>query len=267
MDAAAFVQENKRWLIGVATGGIVYLIASAVIASVYSADASLVETRKLIRQAGTNPLHDGKALNAAREEAERLQAERQRLQTELAFVPTAKYQLEGKGAADEYLFSVGRELKQSILNAANERDVQVGDKDVDWQVPTGVDEIRGVLFGLELIDELTQRLFAAHDAVRSADPDAIALRALSVKVDPRRAQRSTGRGRATGEVDLADLLTQEHVTFQFQADEATCARLLESCRQPGRTLVIETWLMQQPPRLGEPCSVKGSLQGIAWKEQ
>ena len=267
MDVGAFVQENKRWLIGVAVGGIVYLVASAVIASVYDADSSLVEARKLVRQAGNTPLYDGKALNAAREETDRLQAERQRLQAELAFVPTAKYRLEGKGAADEYLFQVGRALKQSILNAANERDVLVEDKGIAWDVPTGVDEIRGVLFGLELLDELTQRLFAAHDAVRAGNPDAMALRAIpSLKVDPRRNQRSLAR-RGSGEVDLADLLTQERVSFQFQADEATCALFLEACRKPGRTLVLETWQMQQPPRLGEPCSVKGTVQGIAWKEQ
>ncbi|MBL8727728.1 MAG: hypothetical protein JNM25_04805 [Planctomycetes bacterium] len=268
MDIGAFVQENKRWLVGVAIGGIVYLVASAVIASVYSADSSLLEARKLVRQAGTTPLYDGAALNAAREEADQLQAERRRLQAELAFVPTAKYQLDGKGAADEYLFQVGRALKQSILNAANERDVQVADKDVGWDVPTGVDEIRGVLFGLELLDETTQRLFAAHDAVRAADPDAIALRAVpSLKVDPRRGQRSLSRGTRPGDVDLRDLLVQERVSFQFQADEATCARFLESCRKPGRALVIETWQLQQPPRLGEPCTVKGTLQGIAFKEQ
>ncbi len=268
MDVGSFVQENKRWLIGVALGGVVYLIASAVIASVYNADGSRLNARQLVRSAGTTPLYDGAALNAAREEGDKLLAEKRRLQAELAFLPTAKYQLDGKGAADEYLFQVGRALKQSILNAANERDVQLADKDVGWDVPTGVDEIRGVLFGLELLDEMTQRLFAAHDAVRAGNLEALALRAVtSLKVEPRRGQRSLSRGTRPGDVDLRDLVVQERVSFQFQADAATCARFLESCRQPGRALVIESWQLQQPPRLGEPCTVKGTLQGIAFKEQ
>jgi hypothetical protein len=267
LDVGAFVQENKRWLIGVALGGVVYLIGSAVIASLYGADAARATARQLVRSAGGTPLYDGQALAAARDEAEALRAERERLQAELAFVPTAKYRLEGRGAADEYLFQVGRALKQSILTAANERDVQVADKDVAWDVPTGVDEIRGVLLGLELLDEMTQRLFAAHDAVRAAHPEAIALRALtSIRVEPRRAARSSARAARPGEVDLRDRLVQERLAFQFQADEATCARFLESCRQPGRTLVVEAWQLQQPARRGEPCTVKGTLQGIVFRD-
>jgi hypothetical protein len=267
MDIGAFVQENKRWLVGAALGGVVFLVASGVIASIYDADGVRIASRNLLRSAGTTPLYDGAALTAAREEGDLLQAEKQRLQAELAFVPTTKYQLDGKGAADEYLFQVGRALKQSILNAANERDVQVVDKDVAWDLPSGVDEIRGVLFGLELLDELSQRLFAAHDAVRKGDPEALALRALtSLKVEPRRGQRGLSRAGRPGDVDLRDLLVQERVSFQFQADESTCARFLEACRKPGRTLVIEAWQMQQPPRRGEPCSVKGTVQGIAFKE-
>jgi hypothetical protein len=87
MDLAAFAQENKRWLVGVAIGGIVYLVASAVIASVYSADGPLVEARKLVRQAGTTPLYDGAALNAARDEADLLKAERQRSTSSTARAP------------------------------------------------------------------------------------------------------------------------------------------------------------------------------------
>ena len=35
---------------------------------------------------------------------------------------------------------------------------------------------------------------------------------------------------------------------------------------PGRTLTIETVTVTQPQRLGDPVQVKGSLQGIAFKE-
>ena len=265
MDVGSFVQENKRWLLGATIGGVVYLIASAVIASIYNPDAVRVSINKA---GGVNtPLYDNNALAAARQEAEQLAAERQRLQTELAFVQSPKYQLADKGAPDEYLFQIGRAMKQSVLTVANERYVQVAEKDVWWDVPNSVDEIRGVLFGLELMDETSKRLFAAHDAVRAANPEAMGLRAIqALKLDARRAQRPTHAAR-TGEVDVHDLFVQEQVAFQFQSDEPTFMGFFESCRQPGRTLVIQSWQVLRPPRAGEPCTVKGTLQGITFKER
>lgn len=266
MDVAAFVQENKRWLVGTGLGAVAWLIGSAIVGSIYDAEGSRREHVNLLRQAGNTPLYDGAALSAAQAESEALAAETQRLQQELAFVRSPKYELAGHGPADQYLFQVGRTLKQGVLQSANERDVQIVDKDVAWDIPAGVDEIRGVLFGLELLDEFAQRLFAAHDAVRAAEPDALAVRAIqALKVEPRRSQRASGRALRPGEVDLRDLVEQERIQVQFQADEATCARMLEACRLPGRTLVVESWQLQQPTRLGEPCTVKATLQGISFK--
>lgn len=266
MDAGAFVQENKRWLLGVAVGGLVWLVGSAVIGSICDAESARTAGRSLVKNAGSVEMYDGKALSAAREEGEKLAAERQRLQAELAFTPTAKYQLSGQGAPDEYLFQTGRTLKQGILDAANDRDVVVAEKDLSWDAPTNVDEIRGVLFGLDLIDEFTKRLFAAHDAVRAAHPEAAGLRALSMcKVESRRGARNTKMAPRPGEVDVRDLVVQERVVFQFQSDEETCTRFVESCRQPGRTLVLDSFQLLAPARTGEPCSVKGALLGIAFK--
>jgi hypothetical protein len=267
MDVGAFVQENKRWLVGVGVGALVYLIGSVVIGSIFDPGAAQSQAAGLLRSSKGAEVYGRGSLDAARAEAEQLAAERQRLQQELAFTPGSKYQLAGKGAPDEYLFQVGRSLKQAVLNAANERDVQLADKDVGWPVPTGVDDIRGVLFGLELLDEAQQRLFAAHDAVRQKNPEAIGLRAiLQLKLDERRNQRTGRTSTRPGEVDLRDLVVQERLAFQFHADAATWAAFVEACRQPGRTLAIETFQMQAPTRVGDPCVVKGTLQGIAFKE-
>lgn len=266
MDAGAFVQENKRWLLGVAVGGLVWLVGSAVIGSIYDPDSARTAGRSLVKTAGSTEMYDRGALTAAREEGEKLAAERQRLQNELAFTPAAKYQLSGQGAPDEYLFQTGRTLKQGILDAANDRDVAVVDKDLSWDAPTNVDEIRGVLFGLELIDEFTRRLFAAHDAVRSAHPEAGGLRALTMcKVESRRGARTAKGTPRPGEVDVRDLVVQERIVFQFQGDEETCTRFVESCRQQGKTLVLDSFQLVAPARPGEPCSVKGALLGIAFK--
>lgn len=266
MDVGAFVQENKRWLIGAAVGLVVWLIARAILGSIYNVDAATSAQVGLRRSIQGAAVYNRDALNLAREEQEQLASERQRLQEGLAFAPTARFLLAGNGDANQYLFQVGREVKQQILGAADERDVLVGDKELAWPVPTGVDEIRGVLFGLELLDETAKRLFAAHDARRATHPDAIGLRAIALlKVEERRAQRSSGT-RRRGEVDLSDVVVQERVQFQLEGDEATFAAFLEACRVPGRTLAIESWQLQQGARRGDPCTLKGTLLGIAWKQ-
>lgn len=267
MDVGAFVQENKRWLSGIAVGCVVYLIANIVIGSIYDKDGEDAAGAGLLKSARGLEAYTQSALSAAREEAELLQKERDRLQQELAFVPQDKYLLAGKGSPEEYLFQVGRTLKTTILNAANERDVQIVDKEVGWPSVSGVDEIRGVLFGLELLDEAQQRLFAAHDQVRAADPDAMGLRAIGQwKTDDRRNQRSQARSSRPGEVDLRDHVVQERIVFQFQSDAAVLTAFFEACRKPGRTLTLENVTIQQGQRAGDPVTVKGSLQGIAFKE-
>jgi hypothetical protein len=266
MDAGAFVQENKRWLLGVGIGGIVWLIASAVLDSVYS--ASTPSASKLGAPAGGTGLFDRDALAAARTEGELLTSERQRLQQELGFTQSSKYQLAATGqSSDVYLFQVGRDLRQNTLAAASARDVQMAAESMVWDLPSGIDDIRATLFGLELIDEFQQRLFQAHDATRARAEEAVGLRAVSsLKLESRRNQQRVRTVKA-GEVDPRDYLSEERVSFQFQADEATAALVLESCRKPGRTLVIETWQVLKPSRPGEVCTIKGTLLGIAWKEK
>lgn len=266
MDLGAFVQENRRWLIGCGVGGLLYLVGHIVIGSIYDLNGARASLANLGRLSGKDEYYLKPALEAAQAEAEQLQQEHQRLQQELAFVPTAKFQLEGHPDSQEYLFQVGRSVKKALLEAAGERDVQVVEKDVGWPPVTGVDEIRGVLFGLELLEETGKRLFAAHDAVRARDPEAMGLRAIvSLKTDDRRAQKNQMRSSRPGEVDLHDLVVQERVSFQFQCDAATATAFFEACRKPGRTLAVETVQMLQPQRPGDPVVVKGTLQGIAFK--
>lgn len=262
MDVGAFVQENKRWLLGAAIGGVVWWIGSSVIASVY--DVRVPSAKALGAPAEA---YDATALATAREEQERLGGERDRLTAELRFVQRDRYVLDGKGRPDEYQFQIGRELRTAIATAANRRDVQVVDAALSWDVPTAFDDIRSTLFGLEILDEVQQRLFAAHDRTRAADENATGLRAIqSLKLENRRNQRNTLRATRPGEVDVRDVLRQEQVAFTFQADEPTLLAFLESCRQRDRTLVVESWSVARPQKPGEPCTVKGSVQGIAWKE-
>ncbi|MCU0865188.1 MAG: hypothetical protein MUC36_15485 [Planctomycetes bacterium] len=262
MDLGAFVQENKRWLVGVGIGGLCWLIGSAIVQAIY--DPGSAASAKSLKAPAE--VYDQAALSAATTEAEQLAAERARLQRELAFVQGDKFLPAGKGALDEYLLQIGRAMKRTIASAANEREVQFADANVAWDAANGPDEIRATLFGLELLDEVQKRLFAAHDQVRSKAPEARGLRALlALKLDTRRNRGGNLRTAKPGEVDLRDLVMQEHVTFQFQADEPVLLAFLESLRVPDRTLVLDSWQVVRPTRVGEPCTVKGMLHGLAFK--
>lgn len=263
MDLGSFVQENRRWLIGCAVGVVVWLIAGAVV------DAMVKPNWSTPPKVGALPgkIYGKEALTAATAEHDALAAQRTSLQQELTFVLDKKFELDGKGAHDMAAYQAGLSLKQGIVAAASERMVQCNEAGITWEIPTTPDDTRGMLFGLAVLEQLTQRLFAAHDAVRQATPEALGLRAITaLKLDARRGQRGAVRPVRPGEIDLRQLLQQEQVSFTVQADEATLLRWLESFRQPGATLVVDSWQIQQPTRRGEPCTAKGTVLGIQCKQ-
>ncbi len=269
MDAAAFWQENKRWVIGALLGVMVYFLAKSIVGSLWNPAGPRGEARGVATQARGQEFYDATARTAAQQESEVLRAELQRLEAELAFEPDARYQLGGKGmTADDYLTQQGRALKQQLVQRANRLDVQLLDKDLTWPSSGVADEIRGVLFGLNLIEVAADRLFAAHDQVRKQNPEAMGLRAInSFRMEDRRSARSTlPRPMRPGEVDLRERLTQERISFQFQADAATAFAFLEACRAPKRTLVVEGWTMTQATRPGDPVTVKGTLLGVTFRK-
>jgi hypothetical protein len=256
MDAGAFIQENKQWLIGCAIGGIVWMIGSSVIGSLYP---DTFKNPKI----GIPEAYDRNALDIARTANEQLNEELNRLKTELAFVVAREYS-EWTGPADQHLFVSGRNLKQAIVDAASDRDCLVEDKSLVWEPVTGIDLIKKALFGLDVVDQIQQRLFAAHDQTKQYDEDAMGLVVIdSIKLESVR-MNSRGRGRRRGGLNIGDLLNEQRVTMQFQADEPTVAAFLESFRLANRTLVVDKWMVAKPPRPGEPCTVKATLSGITF---
>ena len=119
MDAGAFVQENKHWLIGCAIGGVVWMIGSSVISTLYP---QAPRNPKL----GLTEAYDRNALDQARDENEQLNEELIRLKSEMAFEVAPGYS-EWSGPADQHLFVSGRNLKQAILDEAGDRDCLVED--------------------------------------------------------------------------------------------------------------------------------------------
>jgi hypothetical protein len=270
MDVGSFVQENKRWLLGCGIGLAVFFIARGVIGSIYDPTADRLAARRYATAAQSTPSYDRAALEAANKEHAQLQAERQRLEAELGYVQDAAFKFEGKGLSpDEFLGKVGRERKLEILRAANERDVQVADRDITFPAaPQGVDEIRSALFGIELVDAVCRRLFDAHDAVHKQDPQAEGLSSMRVGVEAKRTTRRLAmRPGHSSQPDLGDLFDQERVKFEFHSDEATMQYFLESLRKPGKALTLENGLKaSHSGKRGDPLTVTGYVVGIALKE-
>jgi len=265
MDIGEFAQENKQWLVGCAIGAVVWLVGGAIVDSI-SAPGPLPRRQDTLSTAYKRP-----ELEAAQDQSDKLSAERARLTEELAFEVAPKF-AQWSGPADQHLFLTGRELRLSIVNAASDRDVLVEESDISWDVPSGVDQIRGTLFGLDIIDEVQKRLFAAHDRVLEGDEDAAGLSVIaSIKLESLRRRRTMGRGRSRGRrrggVDVSQLIQQQRVNLQFQCDEPTLAYFLESCRQPGRTLVLDSLTVTEPGRAGEGSTVKATVSGLAFVAQ
>ncbi|MBM3972684.1 MAG: hypothetical protein FJ301_01105 [Planctomycetes bacterium] len=264
MDVGAFVQENKKWLLGVGCGAVSWFLVSAIFDSVHAVQ---VPTERSLG-APTGPVYTQAALDAARAEGEELAKARAALVKALQYAPSATFQLPDGVRPGDFLFQQSRDLKQRILASANQRDVQVADGAIAWEVPTGVDEIRATLFGLDLIDAVQARLYGAHDATRATDETAVGLRSIvSLKLDARRSQRAPMRAQRPGEIDVRDFFTQEQLSFQFQSDERTALTFLEALggAKPDSQIVLESWQMLKPARPGEACAIKGTAIGLAFK--
>ncbi|MCR9246751.1 MAG: hypothetical protein NXI31_17085 [bacterium] len=267
MDVGAFVQENRRWLIGCAIGFVVYLIAGAVIRSIYDPSSAMSGLRAEVQRL-PKELYGTSQRDDLYDEQEKLVAQRERLERTLAFKRGTEYQVTAGTDAGSFLFEAGRKLKTEIRDRADERNIDVGDSAVAWTVPTGVADIKRVLFGLELLDEAVERLFAAHDATKARDEDAVGLRSImQLRAETeKRSSRPTYRQGGRDAVDLRDYVEQEKLSFKFEADAPTLTAFFEACRQSDRTLVVERVTMQQPERIGEPVVVTGVLTGIAFKK-
>jgi hypothetical protein len=266
MDVGAFAQENKRWLLGGALGGVVFAVAYMVIGSINNPGPLVGQVRGITTAAvqADNSVNPPPARDPAKKEAEALKAERERLQAELAYTHDPAWQDTQGLALDEFLGKKGRELKVRLVKEAQRRAVDAGEG-VRWTPPTTADEQRAVLFGLELVDAAAQRLWKVDDDQRARTPDAQGLSRLLFTVDAHGARSPLQRLRP-GEVDVRDLIEQQKVLFEISGDAALLMAFLESCRQPGKTLTLENLVINPPQKRGDPLTAKGALVGIAFKQ-
>lgn len=268
MDVGAFVQENKRWLLGVGIGVVAFWIASGVIAATFDSSGTLAAISTQTRKPA-EPLYDQPSLDAARQDQQQLAERRQTLQRELEFRPDPRYVLEGKATdAYDYLTEVGFDLRERLQKQAKARGVQLDDKALQWPSPADREGVRAVLVALAVLDELAARAFAAHDRVRAQDDLAIGLYEIKkLQVPEQRGRQPFRAARDSAAAEVRDQLDEQAVACTLRCDMPTADLLLELCRQPGKTLVLD-FLKISPggTRAGEPLTVDISVRGIAFKE-
>ncbi|MEZ5962739.1 MAG: hypothetical protein R3F56_02720 [Planctomycetota bacterium] len=253
-------QENKRWIVGVLIGVVLFFIAKTVLASMHDSARVERQARGEANKVNSEPMFDANALAALREESEALSAAEKALLGAAEFAPRPDFDLKGKGSFHLHFDQVSRQARTRVLVGAERAGVDLGAKDLQWPTPTTQDETQSVLVALDLLDDAMARAFAASQEVRAADPDAVGL----VAVDELRieGERKVTRGRRRSS-DASDRIKEYRVTFKLRADAPTVIKILESFKSGGRPINLANVppfkIVRDGKRPNEPLTVSGSL--------
>ena len=271
MDVQEFWEENKRWVLLCALGGVIYLVASSVIASMYDPGPVLGQMRTLTARLTNEERYGALALSAAQAEGEELDREVARLREALEFRPSSAYVLDGIRPADLQLFSAQENLIQKLEEFADTHIVELQRRNLNWETPVSTEDIRETLVGLAMLDEAVSRLFQSHIRVREEDETSIGLTALHALRLDRRSNSGRGAPRPAFNrrraVDPSRFLGEVTMTFHFEADSATVLLWLEALRGGGNPLALVDLDISIPRRDGDPMTVKGVLAAVTFDEE
>ena len=151
MDLHEVWQENKRWILGVAAGGLLFWIATSVIASTYDTSRYARQIAKDRASVSGDQLYGNAAQSAVLEEQRELEAAVARLWDAQRFVAGDEFQLEGKGDPDLHFDQVSRRVKRDLVTRAAALGVELGADDLEWTAPVG-EAIQPALHALALLE-------------------------------------------------------------------------------------------------------------------
>lgn len=268
MDLQEFWQENKRWVLGVVAGLIVFVILDAVVGSVLGGDDAVRRVQTLERSLQGAEYFDAKALAAAREENERLRALAVRVRDHVGFVPDDEFVLAGKGDPDLYFPDVERRVRERVVARAQERSVGIDERDLAWPAAVTREEKEEALIGLCVLQHAALRLIDAGEEVRQRLPDALGVQAIETFAIERSSAAGSGRrGRRVEDAGLAELVDEHRVKFRFRADVATLQAWLEKLRADAPSIGLAPDLRVVPgDQIGDPVLVQGTLSAVVLHE-
>ena len=200
MNLEDFWQENKRWILGCGVAALLFLVAKAVIAGIYTPRWSDVRQHEVA--IARQEMFTRAQLATAVAERDQLN------QTIASLVSAAHYDLDPKydlktvgGSPEVYWASTYGAVRRALLDAAEADNVEFAEDDFQWPSPVERDEIQRALFGVSLVEHTVRTLLAAHAKVTGRDFEAQGLRSIErFRMDrrPRTPQRPRGIRRQPG---------------------------------------------------------------------
>lgn len=258
MDANELWQENKRWILGVALGAVVFWVASTVIGGVYGTTGASRQIRTARQELAGQAFYTQAALHNAQQEAEQVQASLDELTKAMVFVPGDEFLVAGKGDPDLHFDAVSRRVKRDLLRRADALGVRLLEKDLDWPAPVS-EEIQPTLIGLNLLEQVALRLLDAHERVKGWDAEATGLDSIETL-------RVVAAGRTSGSRarrGASEVVQEEKVSFKVRADEATVKLFLESCASKAPPIALAPdFKMTVGPAPGDPLLVSGTMLAL-----
>ena len=261
MDLHDFWEENKKWILGVVAGLVVFLIAKAVVTGMYDTKAKNPYSGQF-----NDPIYQNAELEKARADQRRLDDTLEGLFAAARFQLPDGFDLTGKGDAEIYWQRTYTQLRRALRDEAYELNVEFPEPSFTWQVPTAERaEVERALVGACVVKHIATQLFAAHRSVTEKNFEALGLREFGqFALD--RARKSTRRSSRDKGLQVQDLLEEVGVQFKFLCDHATLHQFLENCRATSPRIGLKALKIVHGRRPGDPLVVQGTAVALTIKD-
>lgn len=266
MDIQDFWDANKRWLLGVLLGVVVFFVAKSMVSYGGPANAAAVSQQR--RSLASGERFSQRTVTQARTVQDALQLEMDRLLGAMAFEPAAAFVIDPSRSEppDVQFNNAQQHLLRRIEDLAAEYGVDLERRNMQWTTPVTPEERRSTLLGMALMDEAMARLFDAHRRVIDADPSARGLTTIHrLRIGGTRGAAGGPRRRAGK--DASQYLAEEVFTFKIDVDAATAMAWLEACKGSGNPMSMLDLRMTGPQRPGDPLTVEGELAAVTFDRE
>ena len=242
MNLDDYWQENKRFVLTVVAGVVLFFVGSGVIDSVYGEErrathSSIQSLKRKLRE----PLFDAADLERAQTQNEELTAATDELLAKARFVPRPRFVLDRElgSPANQYRRAFA-DVQETISQRANRANMQFdASLGMPKLSPTNDAEIVRYLEALDLVDQV---LSTAIDA----DID---------RVDRIQARLDPGLNSAQG----FGKIERTRVTFQMTGDSLAVTRVLTWSQRPPRGRVLALEELEVVPARGKRDEVRADM--------
>jgi hypothetical protein len=217
MDLNDYWQENKRFLVTVASGAILFVIGSMLVDSLFRSQLAVQESHANSdgNKLRTTPLFSNADLERAQQQNEALQKSITQLSGAVEFKTRTRFQLDAaKGPANNQYFAIVSSVRDELLRAAGRANLRLPeDLGLPALSPTRETEIQKTLEAFDLVERVLR--LAIDNGVERVDR-------IEIKLDPRLSAR--------GGVGMVE---RTRVTFSAGGAPQPLVRLLLASQSRG----------------------------------